>query len=463
MLIYGIALLLLIRYPPAGPDGDGVMAPLLQIEGLTRRFGGVTAVNALSLAVDEGELVSIIGPNGAGKTTVFNLVTGLNYAGRRHRDLRGTRHHRASGREACAARLRAHVPARPRVREPRVCSTMCWSARTRGSRRCGRTWPLIGPVAELALALVRPASVKAEEEELRADAMEILALFGERLRAAHRQSGLLALLCEPPPPRDRARARARTARAVPRRADRRHESDRDRGDARDHPHAERPVHHPADRAQARSGDAALRPRRGDGRRRQDRRRPAARGRRRSRRDRRLSRLARGRSHARVPAQRARHGRHPQARSHQLVLRADPGPLRLLDRSPARADRLPARRQCQRQVDHHEGDPRAVEAALRRRDPRRRNDHRPADAADHPARAWLGAGGAAPVRRHDGARECPDGRLHPQRQGRDRAGLRAHDDAVPAPGRTRHASRRHALGRRAADGRDGARADGAARA
>ena len=53
------------------------MAPLLQIEGLTRRFGGVTAVNALSLAVDEGELVSIIGPNGAGKTTVFNLVTGL--------------------------------------------------------------------------------------------------------------------------------------------------------------------------------------------------------------------------------------------------------------------------------------------------------------------------------------------------------------------------------------------------
>ena len=45
------------------------MAPILQIEGLTRRFGGVIAVNALSLAVNEGELVSIIGPNGAGKTT----------------------------------------------------------------------------------------------------------------------------------------------------------------------------------------------------------------------------------------------------------------------------------------------------------------------------------------------------------------------------------------------------------
>ena len=63
--------------PPAGPDGNGVMAPLLDIAGLTRRFGGVTAVDALSLVVNDGELVSIIGPNGAGKTTVFNLVTGL--------------------------------------------------------------------------------------------------------------------------------------------------------------------------------------------------------------------------------------------------------------------------------------------------------------------------------------------------------------------------------------------------
>src|SRR5205085_7305303 len=65
------------RLPPAGPHGHGVMVPLLQLEGLTRHFGGVTAVDALSLAVDEGELVSIIGPNGAGKTTVFNIVTGL--------------------------------------------------------------------------------------------------------------------------------------------------------------------------------------------------------------------------------------------------------------------------------------------------------------------------------------------------------------------------------------------------
>jgi len=53
------------------------MPSLLEIRGLTRRFGGLTAVNAVDLHVAEGELLSVIGPNGAGKTTLFNLVTGL--------------------------------------------------------------------------------------------------------------------------------------------------------------------------------------------------------------------------------------------------------------------------------------------------------------------------------------------------------------------------------------------------
>ncbi len=52
-------------------------APLLRLSGVTLRFGGLTAVNDVSLSVDEGELVGLIGPNGAGKTTVFNLVTGV--------------------------------------------------------------------------------------------------------------------------------------------------------------------------------------------------------------------------------------------------------------------------------------------------------------------------------------------------------------------------------------------------
>jgi branched-chain amino acid transport system ATP-binding protein len=51
--------------------------PVLSVEKLTMRFGGITAVASLDLAVEEGQIFSVIGPNGAGKTTVFNAVTGI--------------------------------------------------------------------------------------------------------------------------------------------------------------------------------------------------------------------------------------------------------------------------------------------------------------------------------------------------------------------------------------------------
>ncbi|QUO49059.1 MULTISPECIES: ABC transporter ATP-binding protein [Halorubrum] len=50
---------------------------LLETDGLTKRFGGITAVDGVDFALEAGELCSIIGPNGAGKTTFFNLLTGV--------------------------------------------------------------------------------------------------------------------------------------------------------------------------------------------------------------------------------------------------------------------------------------------------------------------------------------------------------------------------------------------------
>ncbi|HPE71383.1 MAG TPA: ATP-binding cassette domain-containing protein, partial [Candidatus Competibacter sp.] len=86
---------------PSGVPGRSAATatPLLTLQELTKTFGGLTAVDAVSFAVEEGSVIGLIGPNGAGKTTVFNLITG-NYRPDRGRiefagtSLAGLRTHR---------------------------------------------------------------------------------------------------------------------------------------------------------------------------------------------------------------------------------------------------------------------------------------------------------------------------------------------------------------------------------
>jgi branched-chain amino acid transport system ATP-binding protein len=75
---------------------------LLEINGLTRRFGGLIAVNDFNIELGDHELVALIGPNGAGKTTVFNLISGFyqpseGYIRLCGKDTRGLRPHQVTG------------------------------------------------------------------------------------------------------------------------------------------------------------------------------------------------------------------------------------------------------------------------------------------------------------------------------------------------------------------------------
>jgi ABC-type branched-subunit amino acid transport system ATPase component len=153
--------------------------PLLEIEGLTKRFGGVAAADNTTLAVHAGELVSVIGPNGSGKTTLFNLITGLT-----PRDA-GTI--RLEGQEISG--LPPHEIVQRGV------------ARTFQNVRLFNNLSvlenlLVGEHARLRAgalgAIFRPPRVREEERQAVESALEVLGLFGNRLipRLDHPAYGL---------------------------------------------------------------------------------------------------------------------------------------------------------------------------------------------------------------------------------------------------------------------------------
>jgi ABC-type branched-subunit amino acid transport system ATPase component len=141
---------------------------LLEVRGLTKRFGGLTAVAGVDLFVETGEIVSLIGPNGAGKTTLFELVSGnlAPDAGRirfRGMDLVGRPPHVIARlgmvRTFQASRVFAHLTVLENV--------------------------LVGAHGQIRYgffgALLRPPRVTRAEAEARDRALGALALFGIRL------------------------------------------------------------------------------------------------------------------------------------------------------------------------------------------------------------------------------------------------------------------------------------------
>jgi ABC-type branched-subunit amino acid transport system ATPase component len=153
---------------PTGRPVDVAAEPLLYLDRVGMRFGGLQALSGLELAVGEREIVSIIGPNGAGKTSVFNVITGVytpnegdvRFAGR---SIAGQSPHRITGagiaRTFQSLRLFLNMTVRENV-----------MAATYGATRAT-------PIESL-LALPR---ARREQREMQALTEEVLSFFGQRL------------------------------------------------------------------------------------------------------------------------------------------------------------------------------------------------------------------------------------------------------------------------------------------
>lgn len=85
--------------------------PLLSVNGLMMRFGGLLAVNNVNLELYPQEIVSLIGPNGAGKTTVFNCLTGFYKPTGRHYFTARSASGRCTGAANCPHGRGAYLPA----------------------------------------------------------------------------------------------------------------------------------------------------------------------------------------------------------------------------------------------------------------------------------------------------------------------------------------------------------------
>jgi ABC-type branched-subunit amino acid transport system ATPase component len=142
--------------------------PLLELQGVSMAFGGLTCVHELDLHVGESEIVSVIGPNGAGKTTLFNLITGVYepmhgdilFEGR---SLKGLRPHQITQRGVARTFQTLRLFLNMSVRENVMAAAY-------GHTKAG-----------VFRSMLRTPGMRREERAIRELAEKRLAFFGERL------------------------------------------------------------------------------------------------------------------------------------------------------------------------------------------------------------------------------------------------------------------------------------------
>jgi branched-chain amino acid transport system ATP-binding protein len=141
--------------------------PLLRVEGVRKRFGGIDAVAGAGFAVEAGSITALIGPNGAGKTTLFDVVTGFQRADAGEVSLAGED---VLGLPAYAVARRGMVRTfqitRALAAMPVLDNMMLAAPDQPGERLVG--------------VLFRPGAVRRREHEVRERAMELLGVFGLR-------------------------------------------------------------------------------------------------------------------------------------------------------------------------------------------------------------------------------------------------------------------------------------------